>query len=91
MAASAPLAIVVCGDLNKALDGDAQEYWVQDASASTENILLAAHAMGLGAVWTGTYPIKDRCASISKLLKLPANLVPLNAIVIGYPAENPMP
>ena len=68
MAATAPLAIVVCGDMNKALDGGGREFWVQDASAATENILLAAHAMGLGAVWTGTYPAQDRCAKIEKLL-----------------------
>lgn len=91
MAATAPLAIVVCGDMNKALDGGGREFWVQDASAATENILLAAHAMGLGAVWTGTYPSQDRCAKIEKLLKMPSNIIPLNTIVIGYPAENPKP
>jgi flavin reductase (DIM6/NTAB) family NADH-FMN oxidoreductase RutF len=91
MAAKAPLAIVVCGDMNKALEGGGRDFWVQDASAATENILLAAHALGLGAVWTGTYPNQERCAKIAKLLHLPQNLVPLNTIVIGYPAENPTP
>jgi nitroreductase len=87
----APLAIVVCGDMTKALAGGGREFWVQDASAATENILLAAHALGLGAVWTGTYPSKDRSAKVAELLKMPDTLIPLNTIVIGYPAENPAP
>ena len=61
MAAKAPLAIVVCGDMNKALEGDAREFWVQDCSAATENILLAATGMGLGSVWTQA-PIRQRSA-----------------------------
>ena len=85
MAAKAPLAIVVCGDMNKALTGNAREFWVQDCSAATENILLAANAMGLGAVWTGTYPSEERVKAVSKVLQLPKKLIPLNIIVIGYP------
>ncbi len=85
MAAKAPLAIVVCGDMNKALGGGGREFWVQDCSAATENILLAAQAMGLGAVWTGTYPSEERCKDVSKVLGLPEKIIPLNTIVIGYP------
>ena len=85
MAAEAPLAIVVCGNMNKALTGEGREFWVQDASAASENILLAANAMGLGAVWTGAYPSKERCAAVAKVLHLPEHIVPLNTIVIGYP------
>ena len=85
MAAKAPLAIVVCGDMDKALKGEAREFWVQDCSAATENILLAATGMELGAVWTGTYPSKERCAAVAKVLGLPESLIPLNTIVIGYP------
>ena len=77
MAAKAPLAIVVCGDMNKALEGDAREFWVQDCSAATENILLAA--------------TKERCAAVTKLLKLPKFLIPLNTIVIGYPDSQVTP
>ncbi len=91
MAAKAPLAIVVCGDMLKAIEGNGREFWVQDASAATENILLAAHAMGLGAVWTGAYPGKERCEAIAKVLELPENIIPLNIIVIGYPSETPQP
>ena len=91
MLTKAPLAIVVCGDMKKALDGPAREFWVQDCSAATENILLAAHSMGLGAVWTGTYPDKERCKDVAEVLKLPENLIPLNIIVIGYPDKENKP
>lgn len=91
MAAKAPLAIVVCGDMDKALEGDAREFWIQDCSAATENILLAATGMELGAVWTGTYPSKERCAAVAEALKLPESLIPLNTIVIGYPDTEPTP
>lgn len=91
MLLTAPLAIVVCGDMTKALQGKGQEYWIQDCSAATENILLAAHAQGLGAVWTGVYPMDDRIQPLSKTLKLPETVIPLCTIVIGYPAEQPKP
>lgn len=91
MAAKAPLAIVVCGDMNKAAEGNAREFWIQDCSAATENILLAATGMGIGAVWTGTYPSKERCADVAKVLGLPVSLIPLNTIVIGYPNADVSP
>lgn len=91
MAEKAPLAIVVCGDMNKTAEGTTREMWVQDASAATENILLAAHAMGLGAVWTGTYPYPDRVKAYKEILKLPEHIVPFCGIIIGYAAENPAP
>ncbi len=85
------LAIVVCGNMDKALPGKGQGYWIQDCSAATENILLAAHALGLGAVWTGAYPIDDRVVAVSKAIKLPETIIPLCVIVIGHPAESPTP
>lgn len=91
MLLKAPLAIVVCGDMDKVIEGGGRDFWIQDASAATENLLLAAHAMGLGAVWTGAYPSEERSKAISATLSLPDNLVPLNMIVIGYPAEHPQP
>lgn len=91
MAAEAQLAIAVCGDLSVALEGDAQAYWIQDCSAATENLLLAANAMGLGAVWCGIYPIADRMEFVRNLLDLPENIVPLNIIPIGYPAADNSP
>ncbi len=91
MLRQAPLAIVVCGDMEKAMEGPAQDFWIQDCSAATENILLAAHALGLGAVWTGCYPIDERVAQVNEALNLPETIVPLCVIVIGHPAENPQP
>lgn len=85
MAAKAPLAIVMCGDMNDAIEGEGREYWVQDVSASTENLLLAAHAMGLGAVWCGIYPIEERVKDFSELLQLPENIKPMACVCIGYP------
>ncbi len=91
MAVHAPLAIIVCADMHDTFDDGGREYWVQDASAATENLLLAAHGMGLGAVWCGIYPMKDRVQILSDLLHLPSYIIPLNVIPIGYPAEMPKP
>lgn len=91
MLAHAPLAIVTCGDLSKAIEGEAREMWVQDVSAATENLLLAAHAVGLGAVWTGVYPIEERVEGVRKALALPDNLVPLAVVPVGYPAGESTP
>lgn len=91
MAAQSQLAIAICGNLDKAIEGEGKDYWIQDCSAATENLLLAAHSMGLGAVWCGIYPITPRVEFISSLLQLPANLIPLNIIPIGYPAAPQSP
>ena len=90
MAARAPLAIVVCGDKTKALTR-VPDHWVQDASAATQNILLAAQGMGLGAVWTGTYPVTDRVEKVAAALNLPEHIVPFCTIVIGYPEKYQAP
>lgn len=91
MMSNAQLAVVVCGDLNATFPQDGRDYWVEDTSAATENLLLAAHALGLGAVWCGVYPQMERVKKFSDLLKLPSNIIPLNCIAIGYPlnAEKP--
>ena len=91
MLKEAPLAIVVCGDLTKTLDGKGREFWIQDCSAATENILLAAHALGLGAVWTAGHPMEERMTSLRETLRLPDTIIPLCTIVIGHPAEQPEP
>lgn len=83
MIKKASCAIIVCGDLKLALEGVAQEFWVQDCSAATQNILLAAHSLGLGAVWCGVYPNKERAKALKTILSLPENIVPLNIIPIG--------
>ena len=82
-----PLFIFVCADTTRMREGQGKELWVQDLSAASENILLAAHAMGLGACWTTIYPIQKKVNGISRTLKLPGNLIPLNGIIIGYPDE----
>lgn len=91
MMQQAPLAIVVCGDLDAALEGEAQAYWVQDASAATENLLVAANAMGLGTVWCGVFPKSDRVEAFSKLLGLPEQIIPLNCIAVGHPSGERSP
>ena len=91
MVKEAPLAIVVCGDLSKALKGWEQEFWVQDCAAATENILLMAHGLGLGAVWTALYPAEERYLGMQQLLELPEDIIPLNTIVIGYPKGETTP
>ena len=91
MLESAQAAIVVCGDMTKAIEGPMQSFWIQDASAATENILLAAHALGLGAVWTGVYPNPERVSAVSEALDLPSYAIPLCVIPMGYPAESPDP
>jgi nitroreductase len=91
MLSQAPAAIVVCGDLIKAGDLKDDEYWVLDCSAATENILLAAESMGLGAVWTATYPGRERADSVIRILDFPEHHTPLNVIPIGYPAGNDKP
>ena len=86
-----PAAIVVCGDLNKTLEGKAQEFWIQGCSAATQNILLAAESMGLGAVWTGVYPLENQVKTVSTILGLPAHVIPLNVIPVGYPTGSDHP
>ncbi|MDE6695710.1 MAG: nitroreductase family protein [Muribaculaceae bacterium] len=91
MTALAPMAIVVCGNSERFLEGDDSTLWVQDVSAASENILLAAHALGLGAVWTCLYPHPDRMESTSRILHLPNSIVPFNLIPIGYPSKTHAP
>ncbi len=81
----APVAIVVCVDLRLAEEDGV--WWVQDCSAATENILIAAQAKGLGAVWLGVYPKEDRVKGVQGLLVLPQDVIPLCIIPVGYPAE----
>jgi flavin reductase (DIM6/NTAB) family NADH-FMN oxidoreductase RutF/nitroreductase len=84
-------AIVVCGDMNKAGNLIDKAYWVQDCAAASENILLAAESIGLGAVWTASYPYDERVAVIKKELSLPEEHIPLNVIPIGYPNGEDVP
>ena len=79
MLAQAPMAIVVCGDSTRS------SYWYVDCSAVTQNILLAAEALGLGAVWTAAYPYEARIGVVRKYTAMPEQFVPLCIIPVGYP------
>ncbi len=84
---NAPLAIVVCGNLSVFKRQLTERFWVQDCSAATQNILLAAVDMDLGSVWCGVHPINSFERQLSQILGLPGHVHPLNVIFIGYPAE----
>lgn len=84
---NAPAAIVVCSNLDLAPKGPYSEFWVQDCSAATENILIAATGMGLGTVWIGTYPNKNAVKHVQKVLAVPEHVIPLSVVYIGYPDE----
>ncbi|MDH6303671.1 nitroreductase [Parabacteroides sp. PF5-5] len=85
MLTKAPMAIIVCGDTIKS------NYWYLDCSLVSQNILLAAEAMGLGAVWTAAYPYEDRIAVIRSLIDIPAHVTPLNVIPVGHPKGEHQP
>lgn len=91
MAKGASIAVVLCGDTTATFPGDARDYWIQDVSAATENLLLAAHAMGLGAVWCGIYPQMERTDRFSQMLRLPQNIIPMACVCVGYPASEITP
>ncbi len=85
----AKTAIIVCGVPSESFP-DGPTYWVQDCSAATQNILLATHAMGYGAVWCGVHPGGDRVEALRNILNIPQELVPLNIIMMGVPDADPV-
>lgn len=102
MYTQAPCLIVVCGDTTvvrrprgAAPDAApvemANDLWTADCAAVTENILLAAEALGLGAVWTACYPHKDRYEQVAAVLGLPDKVLPYSVVAVGHPAEDPAP
>lgn len=91
MAATARLAILICGDKNVTFTTAPEGYCVLDGAAATQNLLLAAHAFGLGAVWCGVYPIPERSSAIAEMMGLPHNIIPVSLVFVGHPAENPQP
>lgn len=88
MVTQAPVAVLVCGDKGEQKH---EGFWVQDCSAATENILIAAEAENLGAVWLGIYPDKERVQSFKEFFNLPEPIVPFSLIPVGYPAEEKPP
>ena len=101
MIAQAPVVIVVCGETTMMRkpwgqpDAEPEEVengnWALDCSAATENLLLAAEAIGLGAVWTAAYPYPDRMEPVREALGLPANVMPLCVVPVGYPGGDDQP
>lgn len=84
---SADVGILVCGDLSRAFP-PAKDYWVIDGAISAQNMILAAHSLGIGSVWLGTWPQMDRVQNQARLFDLPDNIVPHSIIAFGYPAES---
>jgi nitroreductase len=82
MVSQAPVAVLVCGDPGREQHAG---MWVQDCAAATQNLLLAAHAVGLGSVWVGVYPREERMEPLRKLLGIPAQIAPFALLPLGYP------
>ncbi|MCX7818909.1 MAG: nitroreductase family protein [Kiritimatiellae bacterium] len=88
MLSQAPLAVLICAEpAREKIPG----FWPQDCAAATENLLIAAHALGYGAVWIGLHPVADRERAVREILRIPATLVPFALVPIGRAAETPPP
>ena len=90
MLKQAAAALIVCGDLQKTHDQELS-FLLQDVSASIENILLAANALGLGGCWLGIHPRPERVAAVSTLFAIPENVLPVAGIALGWPAQESSP
>lgn len=88
---NAPVAIVVCGNMELAFSNKDKEIWTQDCSASIENMLLAAVELGLGSVWIGLYPTLSKCKPVCKVLNIPDHVIPMSVVYFGYPDEQKEP
>ena len=84
----APLAILVCSD--RKLESK-RATWIQDCAAATQNMLLAAHGIGLGAVWLGVFPDADRVKGLQALLNMPKDIRPVSMVAVGHSALTPEP
>ena len=89
MTAKAGAAIIVAGDTKRQFGGEDSSIWIMDCSAASENILLAAEAQGLGAVWTALYPSKENVKAVTRILGIPKHVIPLNLIPVGIPGGSP--
>lgn len=81
-------AFVLCGDMDKVFQPQ-PDFWIHDVSAATENLLLAVHSMGLGAVWCGVYPSQEKVEMTRSILGIEERFVPLCIVPVGHPAEQP--
>ena len=84
MVTKSPLSILICGDLSKE---KFKGFWPQDCSAAMQNLLLAAHGLGLGAVWTGIYPIEERVEKFRNIFSFPEDIIPFGLAVMGWPGQ----
>ncbi len=86
MVKGAPVVVVICGDTS--ISQEAEAFWVQNCSAATQNILLAAHSKGVGAVWCGVHPMPDAEMAVQSIVELPSHIKPLGIVAMGYPERN---
>lgn len=84
--AEASLGLIVCGNIKQA-HNESIGYLLQDCSAAIENILIAVSILGFGACWLGIYPEEERIQDIRTIFSLPADIIPISAIPIGYPGQ----
>ncbi len=82
---NAPAAIVVCGNPALSTNPAARLFWVQDCSAATENMIIAAVALGLGTVWIGLHPVAGFVKTVREIVSLPRRVTPLCILYVGYP------
>lgn len=81
------LSIVVCGNKERSITQNDNDFWIQDCAAAVENILLSATSLGLGAVWCGLFPVLERSNAIKTIINVSDNIVPMALIQMGIPAE----
>lgn len=81
------LSIVVCGNKERSITQNDNDFWIQDCAAAVENILLCATSLGLGAVWCGLFPVLERSNAIKAIINVSDNIVPMALIQMGIPAE----
>jgi len=86
-----PLIIIVCADMRRKLGVKSEDFWIQDCSASVENLMLEAVGLGMGTCWCGLHPIEAAKKRVVKILNMPEHVVPVALIHVGHPAEHPTP
>lgn len=86
---NATLMIVVAGNRKRAVSKKENDFWIQDCAAATENILLTATDLGLGACWCGLYPMEGPVEKTRSILSLPEEIIPMALIQLGYPDQAP--
>lgn len=87
---TAPVCILVCADLDREVHKDAG-WWIQDCSAALENMLVEATQLGLGSIWLGVYPVKERVDGVREIFSLPEHVMPLGLMALGYAAKEKPP